>query len=241
MSAEAGQEPEGITAVILCGGKGERLRPFTERLPKPLVLLGGVPLLHRLIGFLADQGVRRCVVCTGHLAGEIERSLAGLAVDCELVLVDSGDASMCERIIAARAHVPGRALIVYGDTLANVDLGRLEAEHRSSGALATVTVYPLRSPFGIVEVDQAGRVRDLLEKPVLPHWINIGFVLCEPGALDRMQPAADLMQFLTELARTAALHAHRHRGRHLTVNTDRERRLAEEEVEFFTYPEGTGA
>ena len=82
-----------------------------------------------------------------------------------------------------RVRIPGQALICYGDILANVDLAALQHEHRSSGALATLTVYPLHSPFGIIRFDDENRIIELAEKPVLPHWINIGFMLAEPEAL----------------------------------------------------------
>ena len=77
----------------------------------------------------------------------------------------------------ASPHIQGQALICYGDILANVDLA---APARSSGnrALATLAVYPLHSPFGIIRFDETNRITELAEKPVLPHWINIGFMLC---------------------------------------------------------------
>ncbi len=144
-----------VTAVLLCGGKGERLRPFTEHFPKPLVPLNGKPLLQHLLSYLSLQGVRRFVLCTGYKAEAIARFVEELALPqgLEVVCVDSGEAaSMADRVLDARKHVSGRALICYGDTLANVDLDSLARRHVESGALATVTVYPLRSPYGIVSL-----------------------------------------------------------------------------------------
>jgi glucose-1-phosphate cytidylyltransferase len=234
-----------ITAVLLCGGKGERLRPFTEHFPKPLVPLNGKPLLQHLLRYLSLQGVRRFVLCTGYKAGAISRFLEEqpLPPGHSVVCVDSGEAaSMADRVLDAREHVSGRALICYGDTLANVDLVSLARRHTESGALATLTVYPLRSPYGIVSFDgDTGRVSGLLEKPVLPYWINIGFIVCEPAALDAMRRGTDLVMFLGSLAERGAVRAHPHQGKHLTVNTEKERSEAEGEIEFFTLLEGTGA
>ncbi len=234
-------EPTETTAVILCGGRGERLRPFTETLPKPLVPLNGLPLLGHLLGWLRRQGVRRFVLCTGYRAEEIERwASANAPPGSETVCVDSGEAAaMSDRLIDARPRVPGRALVCYGDTLANVDLAGLHEVHGRSGGLATMCVYPLRSPFGIVRLaERSSQVAGLDEKPVLPHWINIGYVLCEPAALDLLDRGSDLVAFLRKLAARRALAAHRHRGRHLTVNTEKERAEAESEIEFFTLMEG---
>ncbi|MCI0574240.1 MAG: nucleotidyltransferase family protein [Myxococcaceae bacterium] len=234
-----------VTAVLLCGGKGERLRPFTEHLPKPLVPLLGKPLLQHLLRYLLLQGVRRFVLCTGYKAEAIVHFVEEkpLPPGNSVVCVDSGEAaSMADRVLDARLHVPGRALVCYGDTLANVDLSLLAQSHEASGALATLTVYPLQSPYGIVScVGEAGLVTGLLEKPVLPYWINIGFILCEPAALDEMRRGTDLVMFLGALAERGGVRAHRHRGKHLTVNTEKERSEAEGEIEFFTLLEGAGA
>ena len=233
-----------VTAVLLCGGKGERLRPFTEHFPKPLVPLNGKPLLQHLLRFLSLQGVRRFVLCTGYKAEAISRFMEEnpLPPGHSVVCVDSGEnASMADRVLDARKHASGRALVCYGDTLANVDLGSLARHHARSGALATVTVYPLRSPYGIVSLaGDTDRVSGLLEKPVLPYWINIGFILCEPAALDELRRGTDLVTFLASLAGSGAVRAHKHQGKHLTVNTEKERTEAEGEIEFFTLLEGTG-
>lgn len=222
------------TAVILCGGKGERLKPFTDQLPKALVPLHGKPLLHHLMNYLSQSGISRFVLCVGYKAECIEQFASqcaspGWRVQC----VDSGDASMADRILDARPYMEGPALICYGDILANVDLPDLRRAHQASGALATLTVYPLHSPFGIIEFDAQNRITQLTEKPVLPHWINIGFMLCEPKALDFLQPKSDMMNFSEALAQAGVLFAYQHRGRHLTINTEKERMQAEAQMADF--------
>ena len=150
-----------VTAIILCGGKGERLRPFTDSLPKALVPLNGSPLLFHLLRYLSVSGINRFVLCTGYRAEAIEE-----AVDhhgdsgWDIVCVNSGDAGMTDRLMDARKYVDGRSLVCYGDTLANVRIEELVDAHEKNGAKATITTYPLRSPFGIVEIDSAGRVRE---------------------------------------------------------------------------------
>jgi glucose-1-phosphate cytidylyltransferase len=225
-----------LTAIILCGGRGERLRPFTDSIPKALIPLNGRPLLHHVLRYLRLSGVARFVLCVGHLADQIERFVAGSAEFRDATTcVNSGDASMTDRILDASPHVGSRALVCYGDTLANVDVGALLNFHRTCSALATVTIYPLHSPFGIVDADAAGRVTAFAEKPRLPYWINIGYLLCEREAFAAMRRGADVDEFLSALARASRLYAYRHSGKHLTVNTEKERALAEEQiVEFLT-------
>jgi glucose-1-phosphate cytidylyltransferase len=229
-----------LTAILLCGGKGERLRPFTESQPKALVPLNGQPLLQHLLAYLLASGVSRAVACVGYKAEEIEEFLGKHPNSLpEIICVNSGDVSMTDRILDAREHIRGRALVCYGDTLANVELDALLAQHAQSGALATLTIYPLHSPFGIVLADASGRVQSFTEKPELPYWINIGFLVCDPGAFDYLRPGSDMVGFLSSMAKAGVLFSYQHTGKHLTVNTEKERAVAEiEVVKFYTYMNG---
>lgn len=229
-----------LTAILLCGGKGERLKPYTDTRPKPLVQLNGRPLLAHLLRYLSAAGITRFVICVGYKHEAIEVFVRDHADPAwEITCLNSGDVSMTDRLLDARKQIVGPALICYGDTLANVDLRALQNEHRASGALMTLTTYPLYSPFGIVSFDAARRVSDFREKPLLPYWINIGFMLCEPAAFDFLRPASDMPDFLSALAAAGALYTHQHTGRHLTINTEKDRELAETQmVDFFTHMEG---
>lgn len=226
-----------ITAIILCGGRGTRLRPFTDAHPKALVPLRGRPLLGHLLRYLASAGISRFVVCAGYRADEIRAFLATVEdLSLQIELVDSGEeATITDRIQDAKRYVTDLGLVCYGDTLANVSLPDLVNEHISTGAIASITVYPFQCPFGIVDLDDGGEVRSFREKPVLPFWINIGYLLCGPEALALVSPGIDVPEFLERLASTKRLHAFRHTGKHLTVNTESERASAETDlISFFT-------
>jgi hypothetical protein len=99
-----------------------------------------------------------------------------------------------------------------------------------------MTIYRLPSPYGVVRVDKSGSVSRFEEKPLLPHWINIGFLLCDPKKTEEALFAApDMVPFLESLAAARQLNAYKHLGKHLTVNTEKERQLAEVEVlRFFS-------
>lgn len=229
-----------VTAVLLCGGRGERLRPLTDQLPKPLVPINGKPLLDHLLRYLYANGIRRFILCTGYKAEAVETFIRQHSEpEWEIACINSGAVSMTDRILSARSYINGPALICYGDTLANIDLHALRQQHQASGGLATIAVYPLDSPFGIVSFDESGRVMDFTEKPRLPYWINIGFILCEREALNDIQPRSDMPAFLAALLRAGTLFAYQHSGKHLTVNTEKERTQAETEmIEFFTFIDG---
>lgn len=225
-----------LCAIVLCGGKGERLRPFTETLPKPLVPINGHPLLYHLLNYLFANKVGTAMVCTGFKADAIESFLKEQSrPEWNITCVNSGEAGMTDRILDAAARADGPYLICYGDTLANVDVEKLHKTHHESGAPATVTVYPMHSPFGIVSFDESNLVEAFTEKPVLPYWINIGYLLCQPEALRHIRPGSDMPSFLSSLAQARELAVFKHDGKHLTVNTEKDRADAETQmIEFFT-------
>ncbi|MEL0120216.1 MAG: nucleotidyltransferase family protein [Opitutae bacterium] len=229
---------DDLTAVILCGGRGERLRPFTDNLPKALVPLNGRPLLLHLVEHLKLSGVRRFVFCTGYLSHVVENFLSeGLPPGLQVFIDNQGkDASMIARLRGAAQFVLGQALICYGDTVANVDINALIQTHQKSGSAATLTVHPLRCPFGLVRFSEDSLVKTFDEKPLLPYWINIGYILCKSRLLLKIDPAVEHMQdFLFRLANSGQLQAFQHTGKHLTVNTEKERSQAESDiVDMFT-------
>jgi glucose-1-phosphate cytidylyltransferase len=224
-----------ITAVILCGGRGERLRPFTEHLPKALVPLNGRPILHHLMAYLTHSGVKRFVLCTGYKAECIEQFVRDQCdPEWDVRCVNSGDATMTQRMRDAWPHVREQALVCYGDTLANVNVSGLQRRHRKSGALATISLYRPHNPFGVIKFDRQRRVRSFAEKPRMSQWVNIGFILCEtPAILEFLQPACDMVEFLDALTEAGKLFAYEHSGKHITINTEKERQQAENEVVEF--------
>ena len=209
--------------VILCGGRGTRLHPESTELPKPLVTIGDQPIVEHLMQIYVDQ-VRdvRFILATGHLGHcFVERYESSTSV----VVLDTGnDTGTGERIRQARAAVRGDTFFAtYGDGLANVDLDALLALHRASNALLTLTTVPLPSPYGTLELDDAGRVRSFREKPRLTdHWINGGFFVCEHSAFDL--PGESLEDdVLPALAHAGQLQAHRHTGFWRSMDTFKDR------------------
>ena len=204
--------------VILCGGRGTRLRERTETVPKALVEIGGRPILWHVLGIYAAQGFRRFLLATGYL-GEMVADFAaaqrwpdGVEVEC----VDTGaDTPTGGRIAMLGAErLSGEPFCAtYADGVADVDLGALLAFHREEGALATMTVVRPHLQWGVADVDEAGRVAGFVEKPRSEHWINGGFFCFEPGALDYIGEDSVLeREPLRRLAADGELRAHRHAG-----------------------------
>jgi glucose-1-phosphate cytidylyltransferase len=203
--------------VILCGGRGTRLRERTETVPKALVEIGGRPILWHVIGIYAAQGFDRFVLATGYLGEMVEEFVGaeswptGIRVEC----VDTGlDTPTGGRIARLGDRLGEETFCVtYADGVADVDLDALLGSHRESGALATVTVVRPHLQWGVAEIGDGDRIEGFVEKPRSEHWINGGFLCFEPNALDHIGEDSVLeREPLERLAGEGQLHGFRHQG-----------------------------
>jgi glucose-1-phosphate cytidylyltransferase len=203
--------------VILCGGRGTRLREHTETLPKALVEIGGKPILWHVIGIYAAQGFRRFLLATGYLGEMVEEFVesSSWTPDVKIDCVDTGrDTPTGGRIARLRDRI-GEApfCATYADGVADVDLDALLAFHRDHGAAATVTVVRPELQWGVARIGAGDAVEGFVEKPRSEHWINGGFFCLEPGALAYVEAESVLeREPLQRLAADGQLRAFRHEG-----------------------------
>ncbi len=206
------------TVVILCGGRGTRLQEHTQTIPKPLVEIGGRPIVWHVIRLYAAFGLRRFVLCTGYKGELIERFAAGCEwpAGVEVVCVDTGaDTPTGGRIARVAERLgDGPFCATYADGVADIDLTRLLGFHRAHDALATMTVVRPQLQFGVVDVaGEEGTVAGFHEKPRSEHWINGGFFCFEQGVFDYLSDSSVLeREPLEGLAEEGQLRAFRHTG-----------------------------
>jgi NDP-sugar pyrophosphorylase family protein len=219
-----------MEALLLAGGKAERLGEAAQGLPKPLVLVAGFPLAEYTVARLVEAGVTRVVVaCRAGQEEVFVDALAGLGAAIEPVgeeepLGRGGGL----RLAASRRQEDGPVLALNGDELLDVDLGALLEEHERGGAAATIVVAQVRSPFGVVDLEEDGTVTGFREAPLLPDWVNSGVYVLGEEALSRLPERGDHEQTtFPELAAERKLRAFRHEGVWLTVNTPKDLRAAE--------------
>jgi glucose-1-phosphate cytidylyltransferase len=203
--------------VILCGGRGTRLRERTETVPKALVEIGGRPILWHVIGIYAAQGFDRFLLATGYLGEAIEEFVAAeawpgqIAVECVDTGLDTPTGGRVARLAERLGDEP--FCLTYADGVADVDLGALLEFHRGHEGLATVTVVRPDLQWGVAELGEGDRVEGFVEKPRSEHWINGGFLCLEPGVLGYLEGDSVLeREPLQRLAGEGQLHAFRHQG-----------------------------
>lgn len=203
---------------ILCGGRGTRIARGDEHSPKPLVEVGGRPILWHVMALYAGQGFNDFVLLAGWRAQQVADAVAGfdevVAGAWKVRCIDTGeDTPTGGRVDAARAELAGSTFaLTYADGVADIDLTAELAFHKEHGGLATITVARPRSPWGEARLD-GDRVTGFTEKPMLESWINGGFMFLEDGALDFIGPDDVLEERpLENLAMSGELFAWRHRG-----------------------------
>jgi len=234
-----------MKAVILAGGYGTRLSEETELLPKPMIEIGGRPLLWHLMKIMSAQDIHEFILALGYKGDVIKRYFLqypqlqsdlyidlgkgtigrdeDAAEDWKLSLVETGTDTMTGgRLRRLREHLTETFMFTYGDGLSDVDIKELIAFHRSHGKLATVTAVKPKSRFGVLKIEADGTVSNFSEKPEdKVDYINGGFFVLEPGAIDYIGDDASIWERepCERLAADGELRAYRHQGYWQCVDT----------------------
>jgi NDP-sugar pyrophosphorylase family protein len=220
--------------VVLAGGTGTRLRPYTTVLPKPLMPVGDMPVLEILLRRLAAAGLRRVNLAVGHLAELIEAYFGdGSRFGVQLVYWREDEPLGTAAPIAGMGLQGDRVLVMNGDLLTTLDFKPFLDEHRSSGAAATIAVLAREVPidFGVVHLD-GNSVASFEEKPVLGYNVSMGVYVFEQRVIELIPKGKhydfpELLQALLE--RGWAVHAYRSSDFWLDIGRPEDYELALEE------------
>lgn len=229
-----------MKTLILAGGLGTRLAEETQTIPKPMVEIGGRPILWHIMKLYSCHGFNDFVILLGYKGYIIKEYFANyflhqsdVTIDlsknaikvhhnhCEpwtVTLIDTGLNTMTGgRILRARDYIGDETfMLTYGDGVSDVDLKKLLSFHRSHGHLATITSVQPEGRYGSISANDSGRIERFFEKPAGDgSWINGGFFVCEPGIFDYLRDG-DATVFerepLESLSRDGELFAYKHMG-----------------------------
>ncbi|MBF0097943.1 MAG: glucose-1-phosphate cytidylyltransferase [Magnetococcales bacterium] len=243
-----------MKVVLLAGGFGTRLAEMTDMLPKPMVTIGGHPILWHIMNIYATNGFRDFILALGYKADVVKKFFldysslnADFTVDMasgnidwhtpyrvnwRVTLVDTGiDTMTGGRVRRLREHLSGEPfMLTYGDGVADIDLGALLEFHRSHGKMVTVTTVHPAARFGELDMDGAV-VRSFKEKPQTGlGWINGGFFVMQPEFLDLIADDATILERepMEQVAARGELMAFRHEGFWQCMDTVRDRNYLED-------------
>jgi len=230
-----------MKVVILAGGLGTRISEETTIKPKPMIEIGGKPIIWHIMKIYAQHGFNEFVVCLGYkghlikeyfinyflynsdITVELEKNVVDVhftnAESFKVTLVDTGlDTNTAGRIKRIQKHVGNEPfMLTYGDGVADVDIKQLLEFHKKSGKLATLTSIQLPGRFGNIEMKPDGSVTRFQEKPEGDGvWINGGFFVLEPGIFKYLEGNMDSIQWekkpLIDIANDGQLAAYKHSG-----------------------------
>jgi glucose-1-phosphate cytidylyltransferase len=239
-----------MKVVILCGGLGTRLREETEFRPKPLVDVGGRPILWHIMKLYSHHGFNDFVVCLGYRGSMIKEYFLNYEAmtndfticlgkrahihyndhheeqDFRVTLAETGAESMTGgRVKRIQKYISDeRFMVTYGDGVSDVDINRVLAFHLSHGKLATVTTFRPVSRFGILNIDSENQVQSFIEKPRSDAWASAGFFVFERKIFDYLDGDDCILERepLERLARDGELMSYRHDGFFYAMDTFRE-------------------
>jgi len=196
-----------MDVVILCGGKGSRLSLKTADTPKPLVEIGGYPILYHIMKYFYKSGFDRFHLALGYKGNDIKKwfmndypFIDSISVDFREALLFKGkenwsinfkntglESGTGYRLKQLKNDIDGPFILTYGDGLSDINLAELVAHHKrmvkEKGVVATVSANQPKSQFGIIK-SKNGLVKEFVEKPILDDWTSIGFFVCEPSFFD---------------------------------------------------------
>lgn len=174
---------------ILCGGEGTRLRPYTYTIPKPMLPVGGKPILQHLIEHLKRQGITELVLTVGYLKEKIMECFGDgkkFSVKIEYLTEDTPK-NTAGSILDYRGKVKETFAVMMGDHITDINMANMLKSHKKSKAIATVALLKKETKieYGVAEIDRkTGRITEFSEKPIIEHDINTGIYIFEPEIFD---------------------------------------------------------
>ncbi|MCX6771175.1 MAG: nucleotidyltransferase family protein [Candidatus Micrarchaeota archaeon] len=184
-----------MKAIVLCGGKGTRLRPYTYTIPKPMLPLGKKPLLQYVLTALKRAGVSEAYLAVGYLHEQIEGYFKdGKQLGMKLrYSIEKSEMGTAGSILPLEEKMDGAFIVMMGDHLSSLDIAAVVAAHRKSGNIATIALNKKGVPleYGVADLDASGNIERFREKPIVENYVNAGVYVFEPEIFKHIKPGED--------------------------------------------------
>jgi len=225
---------DNLTVIILCGGKGQRLRPLTYELPKPLIKIKKKTILEYIIGHFLKFKIKNLVIATGYKHSLLKKFVNQKYKNGNIKVINTGlRSNILQRIKKIKKNDNGHFLVCYGDTLVDINLDKLINFYLNNNNKILISSYELKSSFGILDIDKNDTVKQFKEKPKLGIWFNIGYILFSKNYNKILEKFNKFESFLDYCSKNNLMKSFKHRGKHITINTITELENAKLEINKF--------
>ncbi len=211
---------KNLTVLILCGGKGLRLRPLTKKLPKPLIKIKNKSILENIINYFKKYKVENFIIASGYKHKMINRFIKTKYKNLQIKTLYSGvNADIIVRLKKLSKYSKKNLLVCYGDTLIDIDLNKYINFYQSSKKKITVASYQLKSSFGIFDIKNKDQIINFREKPSLNIWFNVGYFIFNENDFHFFNKFDKFKNLLKYLSKKKIMKIYKHFGKHITINT----------------------
>ncbi len=225
---------ENLSVIILCGGKGLRLRPLTKNLPKPLIRINDKSILENIIQYFVKYKIKNFIIATGYKNKLINTFLKNKFINQNIKIINTGlNSDIINRLNKVSKYCKKNTLVCYGDTMVDIDLNKYFKFYLKNKNKITLASYQLKSNFGILDIKKNLNIKNFYEKPMLDIWYNVGYFIFSSKNYKLFERFKKFEKLIKFLALKEFMKTYKHKGNHVTVNTLEELENAKKNIKKF--------
>ena len=222
---------DNFIVVILCGGEGQRLRPLTKKIPKPLIRIKDKSIIEYIINHFHKFNINNIYIATGYRHLQVKNFIEKKYKNKNIQILNTGlKSEIINRIKKITKNKDKDVILCYGDTLVDINLNKLIKFYQNNKNKFIMSSYQLKSSFGIIDISKNDEIKSFKEKPELGIWFNIGYFIFANRYLNQMKYHNKFKDFLSFLAKQKKMKTFKHKGKHITVNTISELEKARQQI-----------
>lgn len=223
-----------LSVLILCGGVGQRLRPLTKTIPKPLVKIKDKAMLEYIINHFLKYKINNITIAAGYRHDLINKFVRKKYSNKDIKVINTGlNCEIIDRIKKVKENLNKNIILCYGDTLIDINLNKLILYFQKNIKKFIISSYELKSSFGILDLKDNNNVKKFKEKPKLGIWFNVGYFIFSKETIKNIGNFKKFKIFLSSLANKNKMKTFKHKGKHITVNTISELEDAKNQIDKF--------